>query len=47
MRHLVATLILCVCVPCWASTEIPTPAETFGHEVGADRKLIPYPDVLS
>jgi hypothetical protein len=47
MRHLVATLILCVCGPCLAGAEIPTPAETFGHEVGADRKLIPYPDVLS
>jgi hypothetical protein len=30
-----------------ASAEIPTPAETFGHEVGADHKLISYPDVLS
>jgi len=47
MRSLVATLILCVCVPCLAGAEIPTPAETFGHEVGADYKLIPYPEVLS
>ncbi|MBD3870047.1 MAG: peptidase M14, partial [Acidobacteria bacterium] len=47
MRSLVAALILCVCVPCSAGAEIPTPAETFGHEVGADRKLIPYPEVLS
>jgi hypothetical protein len=47
MRHLVAALILCVSGPCWAGAEIPTPAETFGHEVGADHKLIPYPDVLS
>ena len=47
MRSLVATLILCVCVPCLVGAEIPTPAETFGHEVGADYKLIPYPEVLS
>jgi len=47
MRSLVATLILCVCIPFSASAEIPTPAETFGHEVGADYKLIPYPEVLS
>jgi hypothetical protein len=47
MRHLVAALILCVSGPCWAEIEIPTPAETFGHEVGADYKLIPYPEVLS
>jgi hypothetical protein len=25
---------------------IPSPKEHFGHQVGADRKLIPYPDVL-
>jgi len=47
MRSLVAALILCVCVPFSAGAEIPTPAETFGHEVGADHKLIPYPEVLS
>ncbi len=47
MRNLVSALILCVCVPCSAGAEIPTPAETFGHEVGADYKLIPYPEVLS
>ena len=47
MRSLVAALILCVCVPFSARAEIPTPAETFGHEVGADYKLIPYPEVLS
>ena len=47
MKNLVATMILCVCVPFSASAEIPTPAETFGHEVGADYKMIPYPEVLS
>jgi len=47
MRNLLATMILCVCVPFSASAEIPTPAETFGHEVGADYKMIPYPEVLS
>jgi hypothetical protein len=47
MRNLFAALILCVCVPFSANAEIPTPAERFGHEVGADFKLIPYPDALS
>jgi hypothetical protein len=47
MRNFLVALILCVSGPCWAGAQIPTPAETFGHEVGADRKLIPYPDVLS
>jgi len=28
------------------ATEIPSPAEHFGHEVGADRTIIPYPEVL-
>jgi hypothetical protein len=30
----------------WAEVTITSPAEVFGHEVGADRKLIPYPAVL-
>jgi len=29
-----------------AETTIPTPQEHFGHEIGADHTLIPYPDVL-
>ena len=47
MRSLIAVLILCVSGPCWAGADIPTPADVFGHEVGADQKLIPYPEVLS
>ncbi len=47
MRSFFAALILFVCVPFSTGAEIPTPAETFGHEVGADYKLIPYPEVLS
>jgi hypothetical protein len=47
MRSLVAALILCVSGPFYASAEIPSPAEVFGHQVGADHKLIPYPEVLS
>ncbi len=47
-RHLVAALILCVGGPVSAAgARIPTPGETFGHQVGADHKLIPYPEVLS
>ena len=30
----------------FASTEIPSPEEVFGHRVGEDRKLVPYPEVL-
>ena len=29
-----------------ASTDIRSPESVFGHPVGADRKLVPYPDVL-
>ncbi len=47
MRELVAALILCAAGPTWAADDIPTPAEIFGHEVGADHSLIPYPEVLS
>ena len=47
MRTFLAALILCTTIVVPAAAEIPTPAETFGHEVGADRKLIPYPEVLA
>jgi hypothetical protein len=47
MRNLVAALILCVSGPISAPAEIPSPADVFGHQVGADYKLISYPDVLS
>ncbi len=47
MRTSLAALILCTTIVVPAAAEIPTPAETFGHEVGADRKLIPYPEVLA
>ncbi|MEJ2580860.1 MAG: M14 family zinc carboxypeptidase [Acidobacteriota bacterium] len=47
MRHAIAALILCTVGLCPLSAEIPTPATVFGHEVGADFKLIPYPGVLS
>ena len=46
MRILVAALVLCACVPWLAAADIPMPADYFGHEVGADSKLIPYPRVL-
>ena len=45
------TFVFCLCcvmlaVPVLAET-IPSPKEHFGHAVGADRTLIPYPDVLA
>jgi hypothetical protein len=47
MRQNLVVLILSVSASISASAEIPTPVENFGHEVGADYKLIPYPEVLS
>jgi hypothetical protein len=45
MRTVVWTACLALTLPVAAAT-IPSPEEVFGHQVGADRKLIPYPDVL-
>ena len=47
MRQILAASILSLLAAVPAIGEIPSPVETFGHEVGADYKLIPYPDVLS
>jgi len=47
MRVLFATLVLLLNSPAMAEVTIPTPEEVFGHPVGADHKLIPYPEVLS
>ena len=50
MRLLVFGLLCLASFPVAAelpAAEIPAPAMHFGHEVGADRKLIPYPDVLA
>jgi hypothetical protein len=46
MRKLALVFCLLVAVPLRADT-IPSPEEHFGHVVGADRTLIPYPDVLA
>ena len=46
MRHLARTLALWLLVPCWAMAEVPAPEAFFGHRVGADRKLVPYPRIL-
>ena len=46
MRKLVLVFCLLVALPSFADT-IPSPEEHFGHEVGADRTLIPYPEVLA
>ena len=46
-KQLVVALMLCVVAPCSSATDIPSPAEFFGHPVGADHTLIPYPDVLA
>ncbi len=46
MRKLALVFCLLIAVPVVAET-IPSPEEHFGHVVGADRTLIPYPDVLA
>jgi hypothetical protein len=46
MRKLVFAFCLLMAFPALAET-IPSPEEHFGHVVGADRTLIPYPDVLA
>ncbi len=46
MRVFVAALVCMLSGLVSAETTIPTPQEHFGHQVGADHKLIPYPDVL-
>ena len=48
MRKLVFVFVLCLLTSVSVQAEtIPSPEEHFGHVVGADRKLIPYPDVLA
>ena len=44
-RSAVFCLLLLPCLA-WANTDIPSPEEVFGHPVGADRKLVPYAQVL-
>ncbi len=46
VKALVAAVMVVVSSLASAETTIPTPEKHFGHKVGADRKLIPYPDVL-
>ena len=46
MRKRFLVLCLVVAIPGFADT-IPSPEQYFEHPVGADRKLIPYPDVLA
>ena len=45
LKALVVAVIISLCGVS-AETTILTPKEHFGHEVGADHKLIPYPKVL-
>ncbi len=45
-RTLLVVGLLTVC-SLLSGAEIPSPEEVFGHRVGADRKLIPYPEVLA
>ncbi len=46
MRALAATIVLFLSTTSGATETIPKPSEVFGHQVGADHKLIAYPDVL-
>ena len=48
MRKLVFVFVLCLLAAFSVHADsIPSPEEHFGHIVGADRTLIPYPDVLA
>ena len=46
MRALFVALFFSLIGTGWAGTTIAPPAEVFGHQVGADHQLIPYPAVL-
>ena len=46
MRRTAFALALFAFTVTATAAEIPSPADHFGHMVGADRTLIPYPDVL-
>jgi len=46
MKESLLALVLALAPPVAAVT-IPSPEEHFGHPVGADRSLIPYPEVLA
>ena len=46
MRSLAATIVLFLSTTSGATETIPNPSQVFGHQVGADHKLIAYPDVL-
>ena len=45
MRKVTLVFCLVFAVSAFADT-IPSPEEHFGHQIGADRTLIPYPEVL-
>ena len=46
MRKALLALVLALSAPAIAAA-IPSPEEHFGHPVGADRALIPYPEVVA
>jgi hypothetical protein len=46
LKAFVAAAILVLGSSVSAQTTIPAPREHFGHQIGADRTLIPYPEVL-
>ena len=47
MNKLVATVaLLALATPVWSADGIRSPEEVFGHPVGADRRLVPFPQVL-
>ena len=46
MKRVAIVGFLLVAVHAWAGAGIPAPEEVFGHQVGADRQLIPYPEIV-
>ncbi|MCU0232952.1 MAG: M14 family metallopeptidase [Thermoanaerobaculales bacterium] len=47
MRLLISGLVLSVLATSPALAGPPTPEEHFGHRIGADRRLVPYPQILA
>jgi len=46
MKRVLTALLLFLTGPAWADTGILSPTEAFGHPIGVDRKLVPYPKVV-
>ncbi len=46
MKAVAGAVLLAALAASASAQEVPTPEAVFGHRIGADRKLVPYPKVL-